>query len=133
MVHRTDDASCTETRNKALQGVFLTCGLNRQLAKTLRVALWFAMWFVISSRPRSWARQAEAWQDAAGRRIWSSEFSRVHAIMWRLILSYLLFSLVRLLAAAAGKALSLQFHHRQHFTKMQAWPLSLAHAKLAHA
>jgi hypothetical protein len=102
-----------------VQGVFLTCGLNHQLTHTLRAGLWFGVWFAITIRPRSWAEEAEGWNKAARKEIWMPTFIRVHAIMWRLLLSYLLYSFVGLLAAAVGKALSLQFHHKNHFARMQ--------------
>jgi hypothetical protein len=102
-----------------MQAVFLTFGLNRQLAYTLRAALWFGLWFAITSRPRSWARQAESWREAAGKSIWEPTFLRVHSIVWRLLLVYLLYKMAGLLSSAAGKALSLQFHHKNHFARMQ--------------
>jgi hypothetical protein len=102
-----------------MQGVFLTCGLNKQLAYTLRAGLWLGIWFALTARPRAWAEEAEAWKGAAGREVWKPTFIKVHALMWRLLLVFLLYTVVGLLAAAAGKALSLQFHHQNHFARMQ--------------
>lgn len=93
--------------------MFLTFGLHLQLAHVLRSAMWLSVWFVLSARPRSWANLASDWNDAAGQTVWEPAFLRVHAVIWRLLLTYLLFTLAGFLAAAAGKALSLQFHHRR--------------------
>lgn len=42
----------------------------------------------------------------------------MHAIIWRLLLILVLFKFVALCSAAAGKALSLQFHEEHHFARM---------------
>ena len=99
--------------------IFVTFGLHRQLAYMLRAALWLGMWFAITGRPRSWALQADDWEQKAGRPLWKPTFLKVHAIIWRLLLTFLLYTIVGLLSAAAGKALSLQFHHKNHFERMQ--------------
>ena len=102
-----------------MQAVFLTFGLHRQLTYTLRTALWLGLWFIVTIRPRHWAVQADGWNDNAGKPIWEATFLRVHALVWRLLLTFLLYTIVGLMSATAGKMLSLQFHHKNHFECMQ--------------
>jgi hypothetical protein len=102
-----------------LQIVFLTFGLHRQLGYVLRNSMWFGIWFAIAQVPKSWADSSDEWNDQANETVWTEQFLRVHRIVWRLLLSYVLFSVAGLLAALAGKLLSLQFHHENHFQRIQ--------------
>lgn len=111
----SSEAPGTEERNNNL-----AAGLHRQLAYTLRAATWFGLWFAIAARPLDWAKKADEWHKQSGQPIWESSFIRAHSVVWRLLLTFLLYTIVGLLAAAAGKALSLQFHHKNHFERMQA-------------
>ena len=103
-----------------MQAVYLTFGLQRQLAGVARAAAWLGLWFALSARARHWAARAAQWQEEAGTAIWSDEFSGIHGVVWRLLLSYVLLQVAGLASAVAGKALALQFHHENHFERMQA-------------
>jgi hypothetical protein len=102
--------------------VYLTFGLQHQLSYTLRAFTWLGIWFALAQKPLDWAERTSGrygWNARAGRRVWRSQFIHVHHIVWRCILVFALFSVTKLLSAAAGKALSLQFHEANHFEKMQ--------------
>jgi hypothetical protein len=102
-----------------LQVVFLTFGLHRQLGHVLRNCMWFGIWFALVKDPKNWAEDADAWNDQANETVWTDDFLKVHNVVWRLLLSYMLYSIVGLLSALAGKLLSLQFHHENHFHRIQ--------------
>jgi hypothetical protein len=105
-----------------VQALYLTFGLQGQLALVLRAAAWMGIWFGIAETPRSWAADAHEWNALAGQTVWHPIFLRVHSTMWRLLLVFTIFKGTALLSAAAGKALSLQFHHANHFEQMQVGP-----------
>jgi hypothetical protein len=81
--------------------------------------MWLGVWFPISFVARSWAKQASKWNTQARQTVWNNHFLSVHALVWRLLLVYLLRNVFSVAAAAISKWLSLQFHHRNHFERMQ--------------
>jgi hypothetical protein len=101
------------------QVLIFSVGLHHQVGHVLHAATWLGVWFPISFVARSWARQAPHWNTQAGQAVWSNHFLSVHAIVWRLLLVYLLRNVFSVAAAAVSKWLSLQFHHRNHFERMQ--------------
>jgi hypothetical protein len=104
-----------------VQAVFLTFGLHTQLAYLLRSSMWLALWFAVMNTPLSWAKDASVWNDLAERResVWSEEFEKAHRIVWKLLASYVIYTFLGLLRSATAKYLSLQFHHKNHFERMQ--------------
>ena len=106
---------------QCVQAIFVTFGLHRQLGFVIRAAIWLGLWFAITRLPRQWADSADQWNAAAGhgQQVWNTDFDDFHGIVWKLLLAYLFLNVIGLLAAAAGKALSLMFHHHNHFDKMQ--------------
>jgi hypothetical protein len=102
-----------------VQVVFITFGLHRQLGYVVRAAMWMGLWFGIGAAPLNWAQKASNWNDKAGEAVWTEAFLDVHRVMWKVLLSFLLYTVTGLLSAVAGKALSLQFHHANHFERMQ--------------
>lgn len=114
-----------------MQALYLTFGLQGQLALVLRAAAWMGIWFGIAETPRSWAADASKWNALAGQTVWRPVFLQVHSTMWRLLLAFTLFKGTALLSAVAGKALSLQFHHANHFEQMQVRPLLLSCRRFA--
>lgn len=102
-----------------MQPVFITFGLHRQLAFVLRAALWMGAWFAIAYLPLSWAKDASEWNELAGEEVWPESFLRVHNYMWRAILVFGLYTVMGLLAAVAGKFLSLQFHQANHLSRLE--------------
>jgi hypothetical protein len=103
-----------------MQAIYLTFGLQRQLTEVAQSAAWLGVWFGLTAEARDRAERSAAWSVLAGTAIWSREFLRVHALVWRLLLTLLLFRCAGFLSAVAGKVLSLQFHHANHFERMQA-------------
>jgi hypothetical protein len=85
----------------------------------MRAAVWLGIWFGIANGPLDWANNADTWNSETGKDVWMDEFQKTHHIIWRLLLAYLLLTAIGLLAAMAGKALSLMFHHHNHFERMQ--------------
>lgn len=85
--------------------------------------MWFGLWFPIMSKPLAWAYEARGWQQHSVRSAqvvkWNDGFIRVHEILWRVLLTFLLYTMVGLFKAALGKYMSFHFHHRNHSAKMQ--------------
>ena len=102
-----------------MQAVYLTFGLQHQLGHCFRTFAWLGIWFALADTPLMWDEQSYSWNAQAGTTIWRPKFSSAHSTIWRCILVYALFNVCGLLSAAAGKALSLQFHEANHFEKMQ--------------
>ena len=75
------------------------------------------------SKPLAWAYEARGWQQHSVRSAqvvkWNDGFIRVHEILWRVLLTFLLYTMVGLFKAALGKYMSFHFHHRNHSAKMQ--------------
>lgn len=99
--------------------LLFSVGLHKQVGNVIGAAAWLGIWFPISAVARSWARHAPTWRVEAGRDVWSDDFLRVHRLIWRLLLVYLIFRIFELAAAAASKWLALQFHDKNHFERMQ--------------
>ena len=92
------------------------------------------VWFALAERPLNWADKARGefgWNAQAGAIVWRSKFHDVHDIMWRCLLIFALFTVCRLLSAAAGKALALQFHESNHWERMEVWSLNKLHGLAA--
>ena len=105
----------------ASQVVFLTFGLHTQLAYVIRNGMWLGIWFALASRPLRFADLAKQWnREGNDGRLIEEDFGKAYDIVWKLLLCYVLYSVAGLIAAAAGKALSLQFHHDNHFAQIQA-------------
>lgn len=105
-----------------VQAVFLTFGLHTQLGYVIRSGLWFGAWFALMRSPRQWAEKAGTWNDMAAvddMVVWNDKFDKVHRYMSRALLAYFLLCVCGLLRAACAKYLSLKFHHRNHFERMQ--------------
>jgi hypothetical protein len=94
-----------------VQALFLTFGLHVHLGLVLRNAMWLGTWFSLTERPLMWAREAEM----ANRK----EFQTAHAYTVRALVALLILSIFSLLRAGLAKFLSLQFHHKNHFERMQ--------------
>jgi hypothetical protein len=81
--------------------------------------MWLGIWFAAAAVPKTWAEASKEWNDESNKQDWTKQFLKVHGVVWRLLLPYVLFSVVGLLSALAGKLLSLQFHHKNHFQRIQ--------------
>jgi hypothetical protein len=102
-----------------VQALFLTFGLHVHLGLVLRNAMWLGTWFSLTERPLMWAREAEMANRKAGDEVWTNEFQTAHAYTVRALVALLILSIFSLLRAGLAKFLSLQFHHKNHFERMQ--------------
>lgn len=102
---------------------FAIVGLKDQLGFVLRSAMWFGLWFPIMSKPVALAQDARKWIKQGGRSEqvvrWDYGFIVVHEIIWRILLTFVLWEIVQLAKAALGKYMSFHYHHRNHSAKMQ--------------
>jgi hypothetical protein len=112
-------ANCCKVCAMCSQVLLFSVGLHKQTGKVLGAAAWLGVWFPITHVARRWAHNAAKWNAEAGRQIWRERFLPVHRLVWRLILIYLLWNVVELVAAAMSKWLALQFHDKNHFERMQ--------------
>ena len=115
------DVQCSSV---VLVQAFAIVGLRRELGYVTRAAMWFGLWFPIMSKPLAWAYEARDWQKHSMRSSqvvrWSDGFIVVHEVLWRILLTFLLYTMIGLIKAALGKYMSFHFHYRNHSTKMQA-------------
>lgn len=98
--------------------------------------MWLGAWFIIMWRPYRWAQAAASANVRAQRTdpdlIWDDTFEQAFKDGWRLLVAFLLLSVFALARSAITRALSLRFHHANHFDQMQVLspvgPLLLATA-----
>lgn len=102
---------------------FAIVGLKRELGYVTSSAIWFGLWFPVMSTPVSWAYDSRKWLQHSIRSAqvvkWTDDFIRVHEIVWRILLTFVLYTMVGLVKAALGKYMSFHYHHRNHSAKMQ--------------
>lgn len=112
-----------------VQVLYTIVGLWCPLKYVVRAGMFLGLWFVLMHPPVSWAKQAQEWQEAGAATArafsWTTDFLRVHSIMWRLLLVFLLYTTVGLVRSALGKHLSIHTHHTHHFPRMQECNSSL--------
>lgn len=89
----------------------------------IRNVLWLGGWFVIMWQPYRWAQAAASANKRAERAephlIWDDTFEQAFEDGWRLLVAFLLLSVFALARSAITRALSLRFHHTNHFAQMQ--------------
>jgi hypothetical protein len=102
-----------------MQAVFLTFGLHVHLGRVLQIGLWLAAWFIVTKLPRHWARKAQQHNELAKRTVWTAEFMTAHAYVTKALIALTLLAALALLRTGFTKFLSLQFHHQNHFDRMQ--------------
>lgn len=105
---------------------FVAFGTRKQCVAFVRACLWFAIWFPLTAQARHWAENANTWNALQGslsgeRIVWDDGFATANFYIWRLLLVYVLFTLCAMLAAIAGRALSLTFHSDDHFDRMNTY------------
>ena len=100
--------------------VFIVFGTRRQFEAFLCALVWFCLWFPITERARVLADASETW-NSYGPYVWTDRFNAVHFYVWRVLLLYVLFAFCSLVAAAAGRGLSLMFHHDDHFDRIKTY------------
>lgn len=105
-----------------VQAVFLTFGLHIQLGYVLRSGMWIGAWYALMHPPRKWAEDSVKWNELAadtGVVVWNDRFEKVHTYVAKALIAYCLLCVCGLVRAACAKYLSLKFHHRNHFERMQ--------------
>jgi hypothetical protein len=111
---------------------FAIVGLKRELGYLMRSAMWFGLWFPIMAKPVNWAHDARRWKTHGIRSAqvvkWDDGFITVHQIVWRVLLTFVLYAMVGLIKAAIGKYMSFHFHYRNHSAKMQVVYLIFSNA-----
>lgn len=105
---------------------FVVVGIQTQLTGTASALAWLATWFSIAEKPRRWAELARNWErsEATTPLILDSTFLRVYMVVWRALVLLACASAAGLVAGVCGRTMSMIFHHRNHFKRMQKAILS---------
>jgi hypothetical protein len=102
-----------------MQAVFLTFGLHVHLGRVLQLGMWMALWYILMKFPLQWARDAKQNNALAQRTVWTDEFTTAHSYVTKTLIALMLLATFTLLRKGFTKYLSLQFHHQNHFNRMQ--------------
>ena len=101
---------------------FVVFGTRKQCVSFIQACIWFSIWFPITAQARQWAVLSYSWKHLNNdSTVWPSTFLDVHFYVWRALLVYVLFTLCSVLAAIAGRALSLKFHSEDHFDRIKTY------------